>query len=170
MVDVSGDRDTGRSAVAGQRSLGQLFGEVSRELGALVEQEVELAKAQIREESSASARLDLRQAAMVVTGGMCLLFVSLALAWGLAEIMPTGFAFLVVAVLYAVTTGVLVMQQRRAAVEEAEADIDDADTRAEARADAGLDGEGINGFDPTGRSDRSPDRRIEVAQGRVELR
>lgn len=160
MVDVSGDRDSDRLAVASQRSLGQLFGEVSRELGALVEQEVELAKAQIREEAGATERFNPRLGMMVVTGGLCLLFLSLALAWGLAEIMPTGFAFLVVAVLYAVTTAVLVTQYRRATADETEATTEAG--AADIRADTRLDG--------VDTSDGASDRRIEIAQGRVELR
>jgi hypothetical protein len=149
MVDVSEGRDTDGTATASQRALGHLFGEVSRELGALVQHEVELAKAQLREESDAAARVDLRFGLMVVTGGLSLVFLSLALGWGLAEIMPTGFAFLAVAALYAVATAVLVIQNRRAT-----ADGDD----------MVVAGDGVDG------ADSSSSRRIEIAQGRVELR
>jgi hypothetical protein len=155
MVNVAGDPDSDRMVAGGQRSLGQLFGEVSRELGALVEQEVELAKAQLREESGATTRVNPRLSLMIVTGGLCLLFLSFALAWGLAEIIPPGFAFLVVAVLYGVATAVLVAQYRRATAEEQDG------AEVAVLADAGYDG--VDG------SDGSSTRRIEIAQGRVEL-
>jgi hypothetical protein len=43
---------------------------------------------------------------------MALLFVSLAAAWGLAEVIPRGVAFLLIGVLYAATAAVLFVVAR----------------------------------------------------------
>jgi hypothetical protein len=143
MGEVSAARSTQGSReppVASQHMLGQLFGEVSRELGSLVQHEVELAKAQLREESGAAATTDLRAHLTVMAVALSVLFASLAAAWGLAAVLPTGVAFLVVAVVYGVAAGVLVAQRRRG--------------------EAGAAGEGT----------APGQNRIELVEGRAELR
>lgn len=145
MSDVSVGRDSGESAIASQRALGQLFGEVSRELGDLVQHEVELAKAQLRQESD-SVRIEMRFGMGVIALAMTLLFGSLAAAWGLAELVPVGVAFLLIALLYGVVAAVLLIQNRKATVPTG-----DAETAV------GMDG------------DSPPDPRIELVEGRAEL-
>jgi len=39
---------------------------------------------------------------------------SLAAAWGLAEVLPTGFAFLIVAIVWVVVAAVMLLAARRA--------------------------------------------------------
>jgi hypothetical protein len=112
MGDVSVSRSSD-SATSGPRSLGHLFGEVSRELAVLVKQEVELAKTQLREELAVPERSDLHLGGVVLAGFMSLLFVSLAAAWGLSEIIPAGFAFLVLGLAYAGAAAVLVWRDRQ---------------------------------------------------------
>jgi hypothetical protein len=112
MGDVSVSRSSD-SATSGPHSLGQLFGEVSRELAVLVKQEVELAKTQLREELAVPERSDLHLGGVVLTGFMSLLFVSLAAVWGLSEIIPAGFAFLVLGLAYAGAAAVLIWRERQ---------------------------------------------------------
>jgi hypothetical protein len=112
MGDVSVSRGPEQATLSSPRSLGQLFGEVSRELGALVKHEVELAKSQLREEADDADRVDTHLGIAVAAGAMSVLLISFAVVWGLAEIMPTGLAFLVVGAAYAGVAVFLVMRNR----------------------------------------------------------
>jgi uncharacterized membrane protein YqjE len=114
MGEVSVSRGSNESQDgSGLRSLGNLFGEVSRELGALVKHEVELAKTQLREERTTDDRADARLGMAVAAGAFGLLFLSLAVVWVLAEIMPTALALLLVALAYGGAAGFLVWRDRQ---------------------------------------------------------
>jgi hypothetical protein len=94
------------------RSVGELVGEVSRDLSTLIRQEVELAKA----EATQSAKRAGKGAGMFggagVAGHMVLLFLSLALWWALGTVMGGGWSGLVVAGVWAVIAAVLAMRGR----------------------------------------------------------
>jgi hypothetical protein len=94
-------------AAPDDRKLGELFGDLSREFSTLMRQEVELAKAELREEASKAGKAGGMLGGAALAGLFCLLMLSFAAAWGLAEVMPTGVAFLLVAVVYGVTAAVL---------------------------------------------------------------
>lgn len=105
-----------------QVSVGDLLGEVTRDMSMLVRQEVELAKAELRQEATKVgkvAKAELRQEATKVgkvagisgaaglAGFMVLLFLSFALWWGLANLVDQGWAALIVGVIWAVIAAVL---------------------------------------------------------------
>lgn len=90
-----------------RESLGALFGDLGRELTTLVRQEVELAKTEVREEAAKAGRAGGMVGLAAVAGWVSIVLVSFALAWGLAEVMAPGLAFLIVGVLYAVAGVVL---------------------------------------------------------------
>jgi hypothetical protein len=96
----------------GQASLGELVGEVTRDLSTLVRQEVQLAKA----EAAQSARRAGKGAGMFggagVAGHMVLVFLSLALWWALGTVMGGGWSALVVAAVWAVIAAVLAARGR----------------------------------------------------------
>lgn len=94
-------------------SLGELVAGMTADVGTLVRKELELAKAEIREEAKSSGKAAGLFGAAGVAGHMALLFLSLALAWGLTEIMPEGFAFLLVGVVYAVVAYVATTQAKQ---------------------------------------------------------
>jgi hypothetical protein len=96
--------DTGSPA---DRSFGDLMGEVTRDLSTLVRQEVELAKAEIREEGKKAGKAAGMFGGAGLAGYMVLLFLSIALWWGLSNVMDQGWAALIVAVIWAVVAGVL---------------------------------------------------------------
>jgi hypothetical protein len=80
-------------------SVGNLMSTIMKDLSTLVRQETELAKAELRNE----ARKAGKGAAMLGGAGyMVLLFLSMALWWGLVNVMDAGWAALIVAVLWAV--------------------------------------------------------------------
>jgi hypothetical protein len=90
-----------------QRSFGELLGEVSQDLSRLMRQELELAKAELREEAGTAGRAGAMYAGAGVAGHMVLLFLSIALWWGLSNVMDGGWSALIVAVLWAVAAAVL---------------------------------------------------------------
>jgi len=96
--------DTGNTA---DRSFGDLMGEVTRDMSTLVRQEVELAKAEIREEGKKAGKAAGMFGGAGFAGYMVLLFLSIALWWGLSNAMDQGWAALIVAVIWAVVAAVL---------------------------------------------------------------
>jgi len=96
-----------------ERSLGELFSELTQELQALLRKEVELAKTELQEQASRAAKGVAMFAAAAVMGFLAIVLLSFAVAWGLAEVVPTGFAFLAVGVLYLAVAGLLAMLGRK---------------------------------------------------------
>lgn len=114
-VEQRGERGEERVApLAGDRSLGELFGQFSADLSTLFRKEIELAKVEVRDELATGRRAGLSIGIAAGAGAMALLLVSFAAAWGLAAVMPTGLAFLIVGVVYAVVALVLFQRAREA--------------------------------------------------------
>jgi hypothetical protein len=76
--------------------LAVLFGELREESRLLVTKELELAKAELDEAKGHLARGAAGFAASALLGVLAVILLSIAAAWGLAEVMPTWAAFLVV--------------------------------------------------------------------------
>jgi hypothetical protein len=96
-----------------QRSLGELMGEVTRDLSTLMRQEVDLAKAELREEAARAGRAGGLFGGAGLAGYMVLLFLSFALWWALSNVMDQGWAALIVAGVWAVVGAVLYPMARR---------------------------------------------------------
>jgi hypothetical protein len=92
-----------------ERPIGELFSDLTRSLQTLIRKEVELAKVEMKEQTSRAGK----GAAMLAIGGVggfvALLLLSFAAAWGLAEAIAPGWAFLVVGVLYLLIAGPLLL-------------------------------------------------------------
>ena len=95
-----------------QASVGDLLGEVTRDLSTLMRQEVELAKAELRQEAGKAGKAAGAFAGAGFAGYMVLLFLSFALWWGLSNVMDQGWAALIVAVIWAVVGAVLYAMAR----------------------------------------------------------
>jgi hypothetical protein len=106
MTAVSNPR-TGRTPDGSQPSLGDLIGEVGRDVSQLVRQEVELAKAELRRDAKRSGQVAGVFGGAGLAGYMTLLFLSFALWWGLANVMDQGWAALIVAGVWAVAAAIL---------------------------------------------------------------
>lgn len=106
---LQADRPTVSHEEAAQSpgSLGELFGEVTKDLSTLVRQEVALAKAEIKQDVSRAGKGAGMLGGAGFAGYMLLLFLSIALWWGLANVMDEAWAALIVAVLWGVVAGVL---------------------------------------------------------------
>lgn len=101
-------------ADVGDRSLGDLVGRLTGDLSRLFRAEVALAKVEVKEEAARAGRGAGLLAGAGVSGQLALLFVSLAVMFGLGAWMPLGWAALIVAVLWAVATAVLASSGRGA--------------------------------------------------------
>ena len=92
---------------ADNASLGELLGDVTRDLSTLMRQEVELAKAELKQSTSRAGKGAGMLAGAGVSGHFVLLFLSLALMWALGAIMPLGWSALIVAVIWAIIAAIL---------------------------------------------------------------
>ncbi|WP_433551775.1 phage holin family protein [Micromonospora zamorensis] len=95
-----------------QSSVGELLGEVTRDVSTLMRKEVELAKAELREEVSQAGKAGGMFGGAGLAGFLAVLFVSYALWWGLSNTMDQGWAALIVAVLWAAVAGGLFINAR----------------------------------------------------------
>ncbi|HEY0816856.1 MAG TPA: phage holin family protein [Pseudonocardia sp.] len=96
-----------RHADVADASVGDLIGNVTRDLSTLMRQELALAQAEIKQEVSKTAKGAAAMSGAGFAGYFVLLFLSIALWAGLSNVMDSGWAGLIVAVLWAVIGGVL---------------------------------------------------------------
>lgn len=99
---------------AEHESLGEMFKSLSTNLSTLIQQEIALAKAeatQTVQEAKQSAADAGKGAGMLagagVAGHFVLLFLSIALMWGLSNLVGLVWSSVIVAVIWAVITGIL---------------------------------------------------------------
>jgi hypothetical protein len=104
---------TAAHAKAETNSLGDLLGEVTRDLSALMRQEVELAKAEAKQSATKAGRGGGMLAGAGVAGHFVLLFLSIALWHALGELVGLGWSAVVVAVLWGITAAVLAAKGRK---------------------------------------------------------
>lgn len=99
---------------AEHESLGEMFKSLSSNLSTLIQQEIALAKAettQTVQEAKQSAKDAGKGAGMLagagVAGHFVLLFLSIALMWGLGNLVGLTWAAVIVAVVWAIIAGIL---------------------------------------------------------------
>ncbi|CCH29518.1 phage holin family protein [Actinosynnema sp. NPDC047251] len=88
-------------------SLGDLLGELTGDLSRLVRQELELAKAEVREEAVKAGKAGGMLAAAGYAGHLTVVLLSFAAVFGLAELIGLGWAALVIAVLWGIAGAAL---------------------------------------------------------------
>lgn len=94
-------------------SVGDLVGGVAQDLSTLMRQELALAKAEVKQEAVKAGRGAGILGAAGFAGYMVLLFASIAAWWGLAEVMASGWAALIVTAVWAVIGAVLFVMGRQ---------------------------------------------------------
>ena len=104
---------TGPRPDVSNASVGELIGEVSRDLSTLMRQELELAKAEIKTEVTKTGKGVGMLGGAGFAGYMVALFLSIALWWGLANVMDEAWAALIVAAIWAVIAAVLFATGRK---------------------------------------------------------
>jgi hypothetical protein len=100
-------------AKADNNSLGDLLGEVTRDLSTLMRQEVELAKAELKQTASRAGKGGGMLAGAGVAGHFVLLFLSVALWYALGQLMGLGWSAVVLAVIWGIIAAVLASVGRR---------------------------------------------------------
>ncbi|WP_045731291.1 phage holin family protein [Pseudarthrobacter chlorophenolicus] len=92
---------------ADNASLGDLLGDVTRDLSTLMRQEVELAKAELKQSATRAGKGGGMLAGAGVAGHFVLIFLSLALMFALGALMPLGWAAVIVAVIWGIAAAIL---------------------------------------------------------------
>jgi hypothetical protein len=105
-ADYSGTMGTptteaGRPDVEGT-SVGQLIGEVTKDLSTLMRQELELAKVEVKAEAKKAGQGAGMFGAAAFAGYMVLLFLSVALWWALSHLVGHSWSALIVAIIWGV--------------------------------------------------------------------
>jgi hypothetical protein len=98
---------------AGSTSLGDLLGEVSRDLSTLIRQEMALAKAEIKESAGKAGKGAGLLGGAGYAALMAVLFLSIALWWGLGTLIGNGWSGVVVAVIWGVLAAILYVVGRK---------------------------------------------------------
>lgn len=100
--------------VSETKPLGDLISQAASDVSTLMRKEVELAKAEIRQEVDHAKKAGIFFGVTGVLAYMAVFLLSFAAAWGLAAIMPTGWAFAIVGAIYAVAAAVAYFRARSA--------------------------------------------------------
>ena len=106
------DDPTPSEQKAATTSLGELLGEVTQDLSVLMRQEIALAKAELKDSASRAGK----GAGMLGGAGyaalMAIFFLSVALWWGLGQLVGLGWSAVIVAIIWAVIAAVLFLVGR----------------------------------------------------------
>ncbi|MHA7141973.1 MULTISPECIES: phage holin family protein [unclassified Arthrobacter] len=98
---------------AANESLGSLLSDVSRDLSTLMRQELELAKAELRESGTKAGKGAGMFGGAAIAGHFVLLFLSLALMWALDGLVGLGWSAVIVAVIWGIIAAVLALTGKK---------------------------------------------------------
>lgn len=90
-----------------RRSIGEILGDVSRDVTTLMRQEVELAKAELRQSTSKAGKGVGMFAGAAVAGLLFLVFLSVCAWQAIGKYTGYGWSALIVAVIWAIIAGIL---------------------------------------------------------------
>lgn len=96
----------------GSASIGELLSDISTDISTLMRQEVELAKAELRQSATKAGKGAGMLAGSAVFGQLTLVFLLLACWWGLGNAIGRGWAGLVVTAVLALITIILAVVGR----------------------------------------------------------
>jgi hypothetical protein len=94
-------------------SVGELLSDVTEDLSTLMRQEVELAKAEIRESATRAGKGAGMLAGAGVSGHMVVLFVSVAAWWGIGDYTGHGWSALIIAAVWLLIAAGLALAGRK---------------------------------------------------------
>ena len=98
---------------AANSSLGELLGEVSRDLSTLIRQEMELAKAEIKQTVTRAGKGAGLLGGAGYAGLMAVFFLSIALWWALGYLVGNAWSAVIVAIIWAIVALILYLVGRR---------------------------------------------------------
>jgi hypothetical protein len=92
---------------AADTSLGDLLSEVTRDVSILMRQEVDLAKAEVRQSATRAGKGAGMLGGAGYAGHLTVLFLSFAAWWGLGQVINIAWAAVIVAAVWAIVAAVL---------------------------------------------------------------
>jgi cobalamin biosynthesis protein CobD/CbiB len=98
---VTSTSDSATTPKRPEASLGELFSEMTSELSTLFRQEVQLAKAEAREDARRATRAGAKLAVAGVAALLAAVMISFCVAWLLDQAINRALAFLIVGVIWA---------------------------------------------------------------------
>jgi hypothetical protein len=104
---------TAAQVKADTNSIGDLLGEVTRDMSTLMRQELELAKAEAKQSAARAGKGGGLLAGAGVAGHFVLLFLSIALWYALGQLMGLGWSAVVVALIWGIAAAVLAARGRK---------------------------------------------------------
>jgi len=96
-----------------ETSIGELIGNVSNDLSQLFRQEVELAKAELKQEATKAGKAAGMLGAAAFAGYLTIVLLSFALVFALGNVMDLGWAALIVAAIWGIAGAVLFLNGRK---------------------------------------------------------
>ncbi|GGI06885.1 phage holin family protein [Egicoccus halophilus] len=94
-------------------SLSDLVSRLGDDVTLLFRQEVELAKIEIKREATTAAKASGMFVVAGLLGLVTVFLLAWAAAWGLAAVMPTGLAFLIVGIVFGIAAAVIGMAGKK---------------------------------------------------------
>lgn len=113
MSTAAGGVGSGSSGGEPPRSVGEIVADISADMTRLVRQELDLAKAEVKQEVAKVGKGAGMLGGAGLAGYFAVLFVSVALMYLLDNVLPVELAALIVAVLWGVAAAVLAARGRR---------------------------------------------------------
>jgi len=96
-----------------EQSIGELFVDVSKDISLLIRQEIELAKAEVRESATSAGKGAGELGGAAVAAHLGLVFLSIALWWAIGNGIGRGWAGLIIGVGYLIIAGALAAVGRK---------------------------------------------------------
>jgi len=112
MSDPTVTEQTPSERQAANSSLGELVSQVTNDMSTLMRQELELAKAELRESAKNAGKASAMLGAGAYAGHMTILFLSISLWWALGTLIGNGWSALVVAVIWGIAAAILLVVGR----------------------------------------------------------
>jgi hypothetical protein len=102
-----------RTEEVSETSVGELIGNISNDLSQLFRQEVELAKAELKQEGAKAGKAAGMLGGAAFAGYLAVVLLSFALVFALGNVMDLGWAALIVAVIWGIIGAVLFANGRK---------------------------------------------------------
>jgi len=112
-VSTSYEGTTSPPPATDRPSIGELLSDISTDITTLMRQEVALAKAEATQSAKQAGKGAGMLAGAGVAGHMVLLFISIALWWGIGDKTGHGWSALIVAAIWAIIAAILAVTGRK---------------------------------------------------------
>jgi hypothetical protein len=107
------DLPTPSERKAADTSLGDLLSEVTRDVSILMRQEVELAKAEVKQSATRAGKGAGMFGGAGYAGHLTILFLSFAAWWGLGHVIDIAWSALIIAVIWGIVAAILFVLGRK---------------------------------------------------------